>query len=188
LYFWPYGKNYEFVLLAIRQKYDEVSMQNILFVILYLLFYGGIAVTLFLFCFAAFGTVKLIKKGGKYKISKKLFTVFTVGAGIISITVIGAFSALVIRFYSLPIATVDNYRENIVLNGETYTLTRKEYPFDTVLKPIARENISSKVFTPEWAIELILRTSYYYFDGENADFIYYAGMMEWLTYEKTSAY
>jgi hypothetical protein len=154
-------------------------------VILYLLFYGGIAVTVLLLGYAVFGIVKLLKKVGGYKTSKKQPAVFTVIAGVVSITIIGVFSLFVIRFYSLPTVSIEDAdHNNIVLSGDTYALSDKAYPFNTALKPIARQNLPDTVFTPEWAIDLVFSASYYYYDGKNTDFIYYTGMMEWLVYER----
>jgi hypothetical protein len=163
-------------------------MIKIISVILYLLFYGGIAVTVFLLGFAVFGVVKLRRKDSEYKISKKLFTIFTIIAGVVSVTIISVFSILVIYVYSLPVVSVeDAYRNNIVLNGVTYTMSNKEYPFGTALKPIARENFPNTIFTLKWAIDLVLSASYYYSDGKNTDLIYYTGMMLWLVYEKSES-
>jgi hypothetical protein len=158
-------------------------MPNIFTVIAYLLFYGGIAVTLFLLAFAVFGIVKLAKKGSKYKINKKLFAAFTAIAGAVSVIIVGVFATVVIRFYALPPVTFAG-ENSIVLHGVTYRLTDKAYPLGATLKPIARQNLSDAVLTPGWAMELALRASYYDSDGQNTDYIYYAGMMGWWVYER----
>jgi hypothetical protein len=161
-------------------------MLNIFGVMLYVLFYGGAGFTVFLFGFAVFGAVKLLRKNSTYKKSKKTFAVFTLMAAVVSVGIIGVFSAFVIRFYALPVACVqDAGRQTLRMNESSYQLSDAPYPFDARLRPVARENISAAVFTPEWALQLALPASCYYTDGEDTGFIYYPGMMEWLVYETT---
>ena len=151
-------------------------------ILAYVLFYGFIILTITLAVFSVYGIAKTAGRNCKTAKTKETWRIFSICAGIFVIMILGISSLILIRCYSLPVAT-GNYADSVTIKGVTYDYCNEEYPFGKSLRAVGREEVKGNFLTPEWAVNTLF-VMIYFENPQNHEYIYYPGLMDWLVYKK----